>query len=140
MSSPAGQRLSLSWSRSDCLALSFLTVALGAALAASAFGGVRLGEPPRVELAKVQGVDERIDPNAASVASLRRLPMIGPERAAAIVAYRESAAGSGRRAFETLEDLQAVKGIGPGIVARLAGRVALPSRREGASPSRPGNL
>jgi len=57
--------------------------------------------------------DEKINPNEATVASLVRLPGIGESRAAAIVAYRESIGENGCRAFEKVEDLQKVRGIGP---------------------------
>ena len=60
-------------------------------------------------------LDSRISPNSAPAVSLIRLPGIGISRAKAIVAYRENLAkleGRGR-AFETIEDLQTIKGIGP---------------------------
>jgi competence protein ComEA len=133
------QRLSLSWSRSDCLALTVLAAIFCVLLTITSAGRVRLGEPPRVELSKVRLVDERIDPNLASAASLRRLPLVGPERAAAIVAYRESAERSGRRAFESLEDLQNVPGVGPGIVERMANHVILSWRGRGATQSGSGD-
>ena len=57
---------------------------------------------------------DRINPNDAPVASLVRLPGIGPGRAEAIVAYRkEFVKTAGKRAFESCDDLQEVKGIGP---------------------------
>lgn len=52
--------------------------------------------------------------NHASAAQLEGLPHIGPQTAAAIVAHR---AANGP--FETLEDLTAVRGIGPITVERL---------------------
>lgn len=73
------------------------------------------GSPP-VDRVRVQRVAQRLDPNTESAASLRRLPMIGPARARAIVAYREAAAT--RPAFRTPDDLTAVSGIGPATVLR----------------------
>jgi len=60
-------------------------------------------------------LDERINPNDASPASLVRLPGIGVSRAAAIVAYREnfSEQNGNKPAFKNCDDLQKVKGIGP---------------------------
>ena len=60
-------------------------------------------------------LDEKINPNDAPMASLVRLPGIGISRAGAIVAYRENFAGqnNGTPAFQTIDDLQKVKGIGP---------------------------
>jgi len=60
-------------------------------------------------------LDERINPNDASSASLVRLPGIGVSRAAAIVACREnfSEQNGNKPAFKNCDDLQKVKGIGP---------------------------
>ena len=57
-------------------------------------------------------LDQKINPNNASVASLIRLPGIGPGRAAAIVEYRGTMTGS-TKAFGSCSDLEKVKGIGP---------------------------
>jgi DNA uptake protein ComE-like DNA-binding protein len=60
-------------------------------------------------------LESRINPNVAQTASLVRLPDIGLLRAGAILAYREKPleAGSEKRVFQDLSDLQKVKGIGP---------------------------
>jgi competence protein ComEA len=57
---------------------------------------------------------EKLDPNSASVAELRRLPGVGPVRAQAIVTERVS---GGR--FRTPSDLARVRGIGPRAVKAL---------------------
>jgi len=65
-------------------------------------------------------LESRINPNIASKASLVRLPQIGPSRADAIIAYRESiSGGDSRAAFCNCDDLQKVKGIGPKTVENL---------------------
>ncbi|MBA7695031.1 hypothetical protein ES703_103648 [subsurface metagenome] len=76
---------------------------------------LRSERPDAVEL------ESRINPNNASTASLVRLPQIGPSRAAAIIAYRESISrdDSSRAAFRSCDDLQKVKGIGPKTVENL---------------------
>lgn len=57
---------------------------------------------------------DKVNPNDAPVASLVRLPGIGPGRAEAIVAYRKKfVKTAGKQAFEDCDDLQKVKGIGP---------------------------
>ncbi|UCE49863.1 MAG: helix-hairpin-helix domain-containing protein [Phycisphaerales bacterium] len=62
-------------------------------------------------------LDRRINPNKASVESLTRLPGLGPERARAIVEYRDNC---GRTpAFKESRDLQNIKGIGPKTVANV---------------------
>ena len=56
--------------------------------------------------------DCKINPNTASLASMIRLPGIGPARASAIVKYRENNS-TDKAVFENCADLQKVKGIGP---------------------------
>jgi competence protein ComEA len=71
---------------------------------------------------------ERVDPNFADAAELRRLPGIGPAKAAAIVAERRRGGP-----YASLEDLRRVPGLGPTTIERLAPHLALapglPSRR-----------
>ena len=57
---------------------------------------------------------EVIDLNEADVYTLQRLPGIGEKRALAIVAYRDE-----HGPFRSLEDLDHVEGIGPGILEEL---------------------
>ena len=67
------------------------------------------------ELSFEMGLDERVNPNDAPIASLVRLPGIGVGRAEAIVAYRGnfSKEDSNSRVFRDCDDLQKVSGIGP---------------------------
>ena len=66
-------------------------------------------------------LNETINPNTASVASLLRLPGIGPARAQAIVTYREASVAEypGRQPFQGLDDVTRVKGLGPRTVDAL---------------------
>jgi competence protein ComEA len=61
-----------------------------------------------------------VDLNAASPEELDRLPGIGPVLAGRIVEYRRR---HGR--FTRIEELLAVRGIGPRLLERLRGRVRL---------------
>jgi competence ComEA-like helix-hairpin-helix protein len=63
----------------------------------------------------------QINPNDAPVESLVRLPGLGPGRAGAIIAYRESFSeiNAGRPAFQNCDDIQKVKGIGPKTVQNI---------------------
>jgi competence ComEA-like helix-hairpin-helix protein len=74
-----------------------------------------------VGVAETVELESRINPNSASRASLMRLPQIGPRRAAAIIAYRESISrsDSSRAAFCGCDDLRKVKGIGPKMIEKL---------------------
>lgn len=62
-------------------------------------------------------IDDTINPNDASPASLARLPRIGPARAQMIVSYRDQARGKAARpVFGRAEDLRSVSGIGPATI------------------------
>ncbi len=65
-----------------------------------------------------QPLVSRINPNTADVSLLMTLPNIGPARAAAIVEYRKQQVFN-EIVFRRIEDLQAVKGIGPKIAEGL---------------------
>lgn len=56
---------------------------------------------------------ELVDLNLANAIRLATLPGVGPALAARIIAYRE------KRAFEKIEDLRRVRGIGPAKFAKL---------------------
>jgi competence ComEA-like helix-hairpin-helix protein len=63
------------------------------------------------------------DLNRASARELDRLPGVGPVLAARIIDYR-----SRHGAFRQVEELMAVRGIGPRLYARLAPRVSVAGR------------
>ncbi len=65
----------------------------------------------------------RINPNTASLGELLTLPGIGPARAEAIVSYRK--AQSQTPAFDSLEDLYRVHGLGPVLVRDMAAWLCL---------------
>ena len=103
------------WNRSDRSALVVLLgLWAGGLIYLSATHTEALGCPPTVNPDKVGLVLEEINPNTATPASLRRLPMIGPVKAEAIVAYRQAG-----HAFTSAKDLQNVSGIGPVTVKRI---------------------
>ena len=56
-------------------------------------------------------LDSKINPNTASIGQLVQLPKIGPKKAQTIIEYRGRY--QSKSAFENIEDLQKVKGIGP---------------------------
>ncbi|MBK8915445.1 MAG: helix-hairpin-helix domain-containing protein [Phycisphaerales bacterium] len=90
-------------------------------LGSQSFGPMAMRDQPRI--VSREAATLRINPNAATAAELQLLPGIGPARAAAIVAHRETAAPP---AFSTLSDLDDVHGIGPGILREISAFVALP--------------
>jgi len=62
---------------------------------------------------------ERINPNTASLASLVRLPSIGKARALDIMDCRDHHQQDGP-AFQSPQDLEQIRGIGPKTVANIA--------------------
>jgi competence ComEA-like helix-hairpin-helix protein len=107
----------LSWRRRHVAPAILLLLAATACLAwQAAARPLWLGQDLPVNDARVKEVTQRINPNTATVASLRRMGGIGPVKAQAIFDY--AAARSGH-AFNRGEDLDAVPGIGPATVQRL---------------------
>jgi len=117
------------WTRANLAALIVLCAAAGLALAwRAAAGRAETGQTVPVHPDRVAQAAERVDPNAASVASLRRLPGIGPQKAQAVVAERENGPFSGA------DDLQRVRGIGPKTVEKLRPFLVGERRDSGADP------
>lgn len=77
---------------------------------------------PALAQAEAASAEPRIDLNRATAEQLVALPGIGAAKAAAIVEYRASSG-----AFASVEDLEAVRGIGPALVAKLRPLVTLGS-------------
>jgi competence ComEA-like helix-hairpin-helix protein len=80
----------------------------------SGLAGSSGGRSPPTPSSEVRAAVSKVLLNFASANDLAGLPGIGPERARAIVAYRE-AHGS----FASIDDLEKVPGIGPATVAKL---------------------
>ena len=62
-------------------------------------------------------IETTINPNHALVASLVRLPGVGPKRARAIVDFHNNAA---EHVFKSARDLEQVTGIGPKTAEKIA--------------------
>jgi len=75
-------------------------------------------------------VMSQLDLNTADAASLSAIPRLGEVKAKAIVTYREQfvAAHPGQRAFERMESLYRIKGIGPSTMDLLRQYTFISSR------------
>lgn len=104
-----------------------LCVAAGLALA--------LNAPMRPAQLSPLAVEDTINPNDASAASLARLPNVGPSRAKAVVSYRSlrSEQTGGQVVFQRAEDLEEVAGIGPATVEAIRPWLSFESPSSGPS-------
>ena len=97
---------------------------------------VYLEDPIRIESSRVAEVEQRIDPNTASWPELARLPNVGETIARRIISHREQrrqdAGDEGIVVFQSVEDLDAVPGIGPKTIERLRPYLKFPT----SAPSR----
>ncbi len=84
---------------------------------ALAVAAALLTAAPALAAKKGLPTGERVDLNRASVTELMRLPGLGQKRAQAIVAYRA------KQPFRRVEDVLAVKGLGPAWLAKVKANV-----------------
>jgi len=117
-------RYDLGWNRRNTAAVLGICALAWAGIAVQA-GGRRFrgDQPPKRDEARFRAAEEKINPNTASVASLRRLPGIGEVLAKAIVDDRRK---HPHEPFLAAEDLTRVRGIGQATVNRIADSLALP--------------
>jgi competence ComEA-like helix-hairpin-helix protein len=101
-------------------------------LADSRAGSAMAHRDSAVQLARPLGTGEKIDLDRATALELARLPKVGPALARAIVSWREA-----HGPFGGLAALDAVPGIGPGLLQGLAPHAAFssPARATQAPPA-----
>ena len=104
--------------RDDHSAVRFYSFIFAIVLCVFALGAICREEfiSSRTETSEALSVS--INPNTAEIASLIRLPSIGPARARDIVAYRNSHEVD-KPAFKCASDMENIKGIGPKTVEKL---------------------
>ncbi len=116
MSLSGQRRFDLRWTRRNLAALFALCVLAGGLLAVrSIHRNMQTGRQIPVNSRRVNTANEKINPNTASVVSMRRLVGIGPKIAQRIVDYR----GASDSAFRRPADLAKVRGIGGKTVLRI---------------------
>ncbi len=103
--------------RARGIVLVLIALALAGLLVRDRARPIRAGENLPIDKDRAEAARQRINPNTASVASLRRLPGVGPKRAAAIVTWREAHPDT---PYHTAEDLTRVHGVGPITAAKAA--------------------
>ena len=79
-------------------------------------------------LSKPLGPEERIDADRAGALELARLPRVGPALARSIVAYREA-----HGPFGSMEGLDRVPGVGPGLLGAIGPHLTFTGAGQGAS-------
>jgi competence protein ComEA len=95
---------------------------VSAAARGLAIAAALLAASPALAAKKGLAPGERVDLNRATVSELMRLPGLGLKKAQAIVALRL------RQPFRRMEDVLAVKGLGPAWFAKVkANLVVTPS-------------
>jgi competence protein ComEA len=96
-----------------------VTLALLTTLCLSAAAPAFAGSPPPAG-APAAAVARSIDINTASAAELETLPGIGPALAKRIVEHRQA-----NGPFAKVDDLQAVKGVGPKLLGRIRDQITV---------------
>ncbi len=126
------------WSTSQRrVVLGIVLVLMGYLLVRSILHARHVGDPPPLQGDKAQALVDRIDPNTADWPALAALPMVGEARAKDIVRYREERLrASDAPAFERIEDLMKIRGIGEAIIEHLRPHLAFPPS-DGATSQEP---
>jgi len=94
-------------------------------------GGLRairtltISEPAPANGVRSAELADRLDPNVATVGELCAIPELGEKRAEAIIAFR----GNRARAFDSIDELQFIRGIGPATIERLSQYLSIPSAK-----------
>ena len=126
------------WTISQRRALIVLCIALSVYIGVRYFLNRRYVSDPQPATPEfARDLQDKIDPNTADAPTLAVLPLIGDKRAADIVSYREQYLRDhpGKVAFEKLEDLGEIRGIGPSTLMQVKPYLMFPSFQPATKPS-----
>lgn len=89
----------------------------------------RISNPQPSEAPRASELLDQLDPNTATAADLSALPNLGPAMARKIVEDREHFQKDhpNQLAYEKIEDLQRIKGIGPATLENLRPYLRFPT-------------
>ena len=90
-----------------------------------------VSDPQPERPARFGELADRVDPNTADLHTLTAIPNLCEKRAEAVIEFRAMRARQhpGEPAFRVVEDLMAVRGIGPAMVDNLKPYLTFPERR-----------
>jgi DNA uptake protein ComE-like DNA-binding protein len=99
---------------------------------------VHLPEPLPSHGDRAAELDDRLDPNTATVAQLGAIPNIGEKLAATIVEYRQRAQHDhpGKTVFTSIYSLTVVRGVGPAKLEALRAYLMFPPKPATTSSTR----
>jgi hypothetical protein len=89
-----------------------------------------VSDPQPERPARYGDLADRVDPNTADLNTLTAIPNLGEKRAEAIIEFRQIRARQhpDEPVFRVVEDLMAVRGIGPAMVDNLKPYLIFPPR------------
>ena len=121
------------WTPSQRVALGILLLALSAVALWRALSPSRpIADDLPSAGALADQIIDTLDPNTATVAELRLLPRVGQSLANRIVQYRQQqlAQNPGQPVFHRLEDLEAIRGIGPAMLKQMRPHLRFPEETQ----------
>ena len=125
------------WTTRQRLALSLLILLiLSYLLIRYQFTPSRINNPQPLEGPRANDLQNKLDPNTATLDDLSALPNLGPAMARRILEDRQQFQKQhpNQPPYQKLEDLQRIKGIGPATLENLRPYLKFPSTQPTTSP------
>lgn len=96
----------------------------------------RISTPQPNEAPRAAELQDKLDPNTATASDLSALPNLGPAMARKIIEDREHFQKDhpNQPAYQKLEDLQRIKGIGPATLENLKPYLMFPATQPTTAP------